>query len=97
MLVCICQGVGGRTLVWLAAQCAALLESRIWGTAVCYADKGLNPSELATELLPGISGRWKAEPGNAVCSDPSETVVFSAGREMGTREVHVSSCADGYL
>lgn len=97
MLVCICHGGGGRTLVWLAAQRVALLESRVWGTAVCYADKELNPSKLATELLPGISGSWKAELANAVCSDPSETVAFRSGREMGTREVHVSSCADGCL
>lgn len=31
MLVRVCQGVGGGTLAWLAAQRAAFLQSRVGG------------------------------------------------------------------
>lgn len=43
----------------------------------------------ATELLSSVSGSWKA--------DPLEVVPFSSVKEIGSRELHVSSRADGYL
>lgn len=66
-----------------------------WGdTGPLYTHKELNPYELIIELWSSVSGSWKAELGNPPCPDPFQVLSLSTRREIGTRELQVSSCAN---
>lgn len=84
------SGVVGST------ECNILEKQGGW-TWACFIDKELNPTELATKRLSSISGSWQAELGNPACSDPFEIVACSIRKEIGTRDLHISSRANGYL
>lgn len=68
-----------------------------WDMGPLYTQKELNPYELTAEPWFSVSEGWKAELRNPACSDPFQMESLSTRREIGTRELQVSSCADKYL
>lgn len=68
-----------------------------WGDAgPLYIQIELNPFEFTIKPWSSVSESWKAEAGNPGCSDPFQMVSLSTRREMGTRELQVSLCANEY-
>lgn len=57
----------------------------------------LNSYKFTVKPWSSVSESWKAEVGNPACSDPFQIVSLSSRREMGTRELQVSSYANEYL